>query len=308
MSSIDESRIKLFQLRALVAVAEHGSFGKAAAELNLTQSAISHAIASLEDELGVVLLYRGRQGASLTPTGEDILVPAQEILEQLHILASLTQKAKGLAGGQVRVAAIRSLATHWLPAAIASFKQRHPQIGISITHCVNHGEVYSTLRNGTADIGLMDLYKPKNVKVYEMFCDDYVALLPPQNQFSTPPNWNELVQIPLILPVPNDNSYHLLREYLSNLPIQLEIAYEVNEDTAIVKMVAEGLGMTILPYLAAIPIPPSIHTYPLPRPLQRQLGAVILEDGLHPPPVYAFLDLVQDLTKNNQLPHELSHT
>lgn len=307
MSSIDESRIKLFQLRALAAIAKHGSFGKAATELNLTQSAISHAIASLEDELGVVLLYRGRQGASLTPTGEELLIPIQKILEQLHTLINLTQKAKGLAGGQVRVAAIRSLATHWLPSAIASFKQRHPQISISITHCVNHGEVYRTLRSGTADVGLMDLYNLKGIQVYEMFCDNYIVLLPPQSQFTNPPNWSDLAQIPLILPVPHDNSYHLLREYLNHLPIHLKIAYEVNEDTAIVKMVAEGLGMTILPYLAAIPIPPSIHTYPLPQPLQRQLGAVILEDALHPPPVYAFLDLVQELTKTHQLPYELSH-
>jgi hypothetical protein len=58
---------KLSQIRALVAVAEFGSFGEAALQLGLTQPTVSHAIATLEDELGVILLARGRHGAQLTP-------------------------------------------------------------------------------------------------------------------------------------------------------------------------------------------------------------------------------------------------
>ncbi|HEY9762125.1 MAG TPA: LysR family transcriptional regulator [Trichocoleus sp.] len=300
MSSVDVSKIKLFQLRAFAAVAEYGSFGKAAAELELTQSAISHAIASLEEELGVMLFSRGRRGATLTPVGIEVIGNAQQILHHLDQLVSTTQKAKGLAGGQVRVAAIRSLATHWLPQVIAAFKQRHPQISITLTRCVNHGEVQMTLQNGAADIGLMDLYKPSGLRVYELFADDYVALLPPKATVSqTHPTWEQLSQYPLILPVPNDNSYALLREYLAQLPLPLEIAYELNEDSAIVSMVAEGLGMTILPYFAAIPIPKGVKVRSLPQPLRRQLGAVILEEGFHSPPVYAFLETMLQMSASD---------
>lgn len=296
MSSIDVSKIKLFQLRAFVAVADYGSFGKAAVELDLTQSAISHAIASLENELGVILFARGRHGATLTPVGAEILHNAQQILQNLDQLVSTTQKARGLATGQVRVAAIRSLATHWLPSVIAAFKQRYPQIGVTMTRCTNHGEVQATLESGQADVGLMDLYKPQGLKIYSLFSDDYVALLPPTaHQVPKTPTWAQLQPFPLILPVPHDNSYTLLREYLAQLPLHLEIAYEVNEDSAIVSMVAEGLGMTILPYLAAIPLPKDVQVRPLPQPLKRQLGAAILESGLHSPPVYAFLETMQQM-------------
>jgi DNA-binding transcriptional LysR family regulator len=294
MSTVDVSRIKLFQLRAFVAVAEHGSFGKAAAELELTQSAISHAIASLEEELGVVLFSRGRRGAVLTPTGTEVIDNARQILHHLDQLVSTTQQARGLTGGQVRVAAIRSLATHWLPQVIAAFKQRYPQIGVTITRCVNHGEVQTALQTGAADVGLMDIDHPAGLEVYELFADDYLALLPPQAQIPDGAlTWAHLRQYPLILPVPSDNSYSLLREYLSQLPVHLDIAYELNEDSAIVSMVAQGLGMSILPYFAAIPIPQGVQVRSLPLPLKRQLGAAILADGIHSPPVYAFLDTIQ---------------
>lgn len=296
MNSIDVSRIKLFQLRAFVAVATAGSFGKAALDLDLTQSAISHAIASLEDELGLVLFTRSRRGATLTPTGATIIDNARIILDNLDQLVYAAEKSRGLAVGLVRVAAIRSLATHWLPQVIATFKQQHPQIGVTITRCVNHGEVQATLEAGQADVGLMDLKNPQGFKVYHLFADDYLALLPPNAQVDVDnPTWEQLQAYPLILPVPQDNSYTLLREYLAQLPVQLAVAYELNEDSAIVSMVAEGLGMSILPYFAAIPIPNQVKVCALPQPLQRQLGAVILETALHNPPVYAFLDTIQQV-------------
>ena len=294
MSSIDVSRIKLFQLRAFVAVADSGSFGKAALQLEMTQSAISYAIGGLEEELGVVLFSRGRKGATLTTVGLEMVNNAKYILQNLDQLVQVADRARGLETGRVRVAAIRSLATHWLPQVIAVFKQHHPKITVSITRCVNHGRVQDMLEAGVADVGLIDLYHPKGLDIYDLFADEYLAFLPPDAQVNVQtPNWDQFRPYPLILPVPQDNSYSLLREYLSQLPVKLEVAYELNEDSTIVSMVAQGLGMTILPYLAAIPIPASVITCPLPQPLQRPLGAVVVTEGFHSPAVYAFLETLR---------------
>jgi DNA-binding transcriptional LysR family regulator len=291
MSAIDVSQIKLFQLRAFVTVADCGSFGKAALELNITQSAVSYAIGGLEDELGVVLFSRGRKGAILTSVGQEMQSNARQILLNLGQMVQTAEKSRGLETGQVRVAAIRSLATHWLPQVIAIFKEQYPNISITITRCVNHGKVQETLEGGLADVGLIDLYKPQGLDIYPLFSDNYLAFLPPGTAVnSEAPTWEQFQQHPLILPIPQDNSYTLLREYLSELPIKLEIAYELNEDSAIVSMVAQGLGMTILPYLAAIPVPPEVVTCPLPQPLQRPLAAVVVADSFHSPAVYAFLE------------------
>lgn len=296
MNTIDVSRIKLFQLRAFVTVADSGSFGKAALDLDMTQSAISYAIAALEDELGVVLFLRGRKGAVLTPVGHEMIDSGRQILQNLEQFVKVAETSRGLETGRVRVAAIRSLATHWLPQGIAVFKERHPNLAVTITRCVNHGNVQEMLREGTADIGLIDLYKTSGLDIYELFADQYLAFFPPGAKVNVEtPTWEQFQRYPMILPVPQDNSYALLREYLSHQPVTLEVAYEVNEDSTIVSMVAQGLGMTILPYLAAIPVPETVITCPLPLPLERSLAAVVLEDSLHSPAVYAFLETLQKM-------------
>lgn len=296
MKVIHDFDIKLSQLRALVAIVEQGSFGKGALVLGVTQSALSHAIATLEETLGIVLLFRGRQGAIPTDAGQKVVEQARVVLQTVEKIVYVSQAERGLTAGQVRIAAIRSLATHGLPTAIAAFKQRYPNITVTVTRCTNHGDVQKALRAGEADLGLMDIDSPQGFTVYELFADDYVALLPPHADRSADClSWQIVNQHPLILPVPQDNSYAKLRAYLSRLPFSLEIAYEVNEDAAITSMVAAGLGMTILPYLAAIPIPEAVTLKVLPEPLQRTLGAVLLEDALQTPAVYTFLDTLKSL-------------
>jgi DNA-binding transcriptional LysR family regulator len=90
MHEVKDGNLKISQLRALVAVAEHGNFSCSALALGLSQSTVSHAIATLEDELGVVLLFRGRHGATLTPIGEQVIQEARQIL---HLLGTIREKA-----------------------------------------------------------------------------------------------------------------------------------------------------------------------------------------------------------------------
>ncbi|NJO50380.1 MAG: LysR family transcriptional regulator, partial [Leptolyngbyaceae cyanobacterium RM2_2_4] len=84
MRDVSRDGIKLSQLRALIAVADHGNFSEAALYLDVSQSAVSHAIATLESELGVVLLSRGRHGANLTPVGQQIIQYARQVMQMLE--------------------------------------------------------------------------------------------------------------------------------------------------------------------------------------------------------------------------------
>lgn len=296
MSSIDVSKIKLFQLRAFVAVADSGSFGEAAMALNLTQSAVSHAIAALEAELGVMLFVRGRRGASLTFVGEQMIDRVRQMLQLLDSVVDQAIAARGLQTGRVRIAAIRSLAANWLPLVMAVFNQRFPQINVTLTKCFDFIEVHAALRNHSADIGLTDVYDRTGYHVVEIGLDPYVLLLPANGvRFSQPLSWQYISQYPLIMPAPNDHGYAELRTYVANLEHQPKIAYEINEDSTIVNMVAQGLGAAILPYLAALPIPATVYVNHLPRPLTRVLGAVATDNTLHPPAVFTFLDIIKQV-------------
>jgi DNA-binding transcriptional LysR family regulator len=127
-----QSQLKLSQLQVLIAVADCGSFSEAALQLQMSQSAISYAIAALEEDLGVVLFSRGRYGACLTPVGEQIVDRARQITYLMDDIVKQANLARGLRGGHLRISSFRSAATHILPEVIAEFCRRYPAIAVSI--------------------------------------------------------------------------------------------------------------------------------------------------------------------------------
>jgi DNA-binding transcriptional LysR family regulator len=295
MNKINPYKLKISQLRALIAVAEHSNFSEAALHLELSQSAVSHAIANLEEELGVVLLSRGRHGAHPTPVGERVIAKARQVLQLLEGIVQEANREKGLQGGQVRVAAFRSVATHILPGVIARFRHQFPGITVSITEFFDFAGVEQALREGHVDIGFTYLPSGDEFETWELMRDDYIALLPPNSGLrNVKINWEQLAAYPLIVPSTNSCSLKI-RNHLRRSEYPLKIAYEVREDSTIVSMVQQGLGAAILPRLAAEPLPSGIQVCSLPIPLERIIGTAMLKEALHTPAVYAFLDVVRNI-------------
>lgn len=286
--------MKLSQLRILVAVADRGNFSEAALRLEMSQSAVSHAIAALEDHLGVVLLLRGRHGAKLTPVGETIVAEAREIVQRADRIIRAAEAAKGLKGGQIRIASLRSVATHILPIAIAQFHQRFPDISVSLDEKEDYPGVEQALRDGEVDVGFTFLPASEDLETWEVLRDEYLALCPPdfrlrQSQLS----WAELAAQPLIMPPIESGMMRQVHQHVRQHGYQLNVAYQVETDATIVNLVAQGLGATILPRLAAEPIPAAVQVFHLPVPLERVIGVAVLAAGLHPPPVFAFLEVLK---------------
>lgn len=289
--------IKLSQLRALVAVAKAGNFSEAALNLEISQSAVSHAIATLEDELGVVLLSRGRHGATLTPIGEQIVSHAREIMGLVEGIGKAANLAKGLESGEVRVVSFRSAGTHLLPIVIAQFRQRFPGISVSLLEFRGDDKVEQWLREGRAEIGIICLPPSDGFQTWELAHDEYVVLLPPD--VKVPGNrltWEFLESYPLILPPQTDYCYTLIRGHLTTVGRTVKPTFEIMEDSTIVSMVMQGLGATIMARLAAEPLPPEIQVYRLPVPLERTIRAAIVEEALYSPAVYAFLETLKQIS------------
>lgn len=294
MNEINSSRIKLSQLRALVAVAEYSNFSEAALQLEISQSAVSHAIASLEQELGVVLLSRGRHGARPTPVGERVINNARQVLQLLEGIVKEANLEKGLHGGSVRIASFRSVATHVLPVVIARFRSRFPKIAVNIIEHFDHEGVEQALREGRADIGFTILPTSSEFETWEILHDEYIALLPPTSKLRNASlTWEQLAAYPLILCSPTDACGMRVRRHLLALGLPLKVAYEVNEDSTIVSMVVQGLGAAILPRLAAEPIPAEVQVSSLPVPLERVIAVAVLANALQTPAVFAFLDILK---------------
>ena len=294
MNEINTRRMKLSQIQALLAVADCANFSEAALQLELSQSAVSHAIASLETELGVQLFHRGRHGAQLTPVGERVLIHGHQIARALEMMVKEADLEKGLQGGQVRIVTFRSVATHILPGIIVKFRDRFPKIAVSITEVYYTQAVEEALRSGKADIGFVSLPISDEFETREILRDKYIVLLPPTAKLlNAKITWEELAAYPLILQPPETACSIPLRKYLTTSEFPLNIAYELSEDSTIVSMVMQGLGTAILPRLAAEPIPAKVKVCSLPRDFERVIAVAVLRDALLIPAVFAFLDLVK---------------
>src|ERR671916_509875 len=117
----------LAQLRALVAVADRGGFTRAAAELGLTQSAVSHAVAALERELGQRLVDRDRVGAVLTAAGKAVVDDAREAVRAADRVAERAAASAGELVGELRLGGMPSTNLAVLPALQRRFARRHPE-------------------------------------------------------------------------------------------------------------------------------------------------------------------------------------
>jgi DNA-binding transcriptional LysR family regulator len=291
---MNPGKLKLSQLRALVAVADCGNFSEAALQLDLSQSTISHAIATLEEELGVMLLQRGRHGARLTPVGDRITAHARGVLNLLDAMTSEANQAKGLEGGQLRIASFRSVATHVLPGAIARLHQRYPTITVSVLEMDEVHQLEQALLKGKADLCVAETLEGEDFESLHIFDDDYVALLPPGYQPRIGPlSLDDLRAMPLIGSSHSSCGSRIHHE-LSRQDAPLELAYCIRHDSSMVAMVQQGLGIAILPRLAAEPIPTDVRICPLPFLLSRPIGATILKEALHTPALYAFLDALRE--------------
>jgi DNA-binding transcriptional LysR family regulator len=284
--------MNILHLRILLMVVECGSFSTAALKLDTSQAAVSRAIAALEDELGVSLLTRGRFGAHPTLVGERVLHHVRQILQARENIDREINLVKGLDGGRVRIASFRSAATHLLPPKLAQFSQRFPRIEVTLTEADPTG-IEQALREGKVDLGLLPLPRSDEFETWEITRDEFVVLLPfAKTPVSDELTWQELSAYSFIL-YNYAECTSAVRNHWSQWQQSFKVAYEIKEDSTIVSMVAQGLGAAILPRLAALPIPEGIEVRSLPVPLERAIGAVVLSNVLHPPAVFAFLDLLR---------------
>ncbi|MGC1308684.1 MAG: LysR family transcriptional regulator [Phormidesmis sp.] len=289
-----KDKVKLSQLRSLIEVAETGSFSEAALQLDVSQSTISHSIATLEDALGVVLVHRGRQGASLTPVGSVICAQAQAVLGLVDKMGLEATRARGTEGGLVRIAAFRSLASEILPGAIAHLHEHHPTIQITITEFDGLQALIHAVTEGQADLSMADLLQGSQFETFKIMDDPFIALLPPNRpDIHSQLTWEDLRKHPLI--TSSSDCCKIIAAYLQAAQPPIPVDYLISNDSTAVGMTRQGLGITLLPKLAAQPIPQDVRTAHLPFDIARPLGISWLRDTLLTPSTYAFLDTFRHL-------------
>ena len=150
---MDWDKLKIFH-----AVAEAGSFTNATVNLNLSQSAISRQIQSLEDDLKVKLFERHARGLTLTENGEYVYKTAHEVISKLKEVETSLGDQKNKPSGKIIITTVRSFGTHWLTPRIQEFMSLNPEVEVELIF----DDKELDLSTRQADIGIF-MRRPKKL-------------------------------------------------------------------------------------------------------------------------------------------------
>jgi DNA-binding transcriptional LysR family regulator len=169
-------RLTLEQLRIFVAVAERQHVTRAAEALNLAQSAVSAAIASLESRHDTKLFHRVGRHIELTEVGRDFLDEARAVLARTAAAELMLAEFGGLLRGSLSVCASQTIAGYWLPRHLAAFRRAHPGIELRLT-VGNTAQVAAAVHNGTAELGFVEGAVSNPALLSEVVARDQLVLV-----------------------------------------------------------------------------------------------------------------------------------
>lgn len=245
------------QLKLFVKIAQTGSFTKAGIELNMTQPAVSRAISSLEDELGIALLIRDKgKGIMLTDIGKQILDHCHDILNSHDKIEQAIAREKGLEVGTIRVGAFPVASARFLPKIIKYISAKYPGVTLEL-HEGTIDELKQWLRERRIDVGF---------------------ILPPAEEWHTIPLYREKMYVAVTeghpfsklpaVPVQmlagekmiscKEGYEQPILELFERGHTDLEIKYVVHNVNTALGLAQEGLGIPILSEFNVQTLPPGI--------------------------------------------------
>ena len=175
----------LFSYEIFDAVARQGSFNKAAQQLHLTPSAISHAIAVMEAELGFTLFNRGKNGVTMTSYGASLYPSIRAVLNSDEALQQSIARLNGLEKGKVKLGAFNSVCAGMLPGILKGFMAQYPQIEVEV-YQGTYDDVKEWLRTGQIDLAFLSSTCREEFTLTELFKEPLLCITPAD--WPEPPN------------------------------------------------------------------------------------------------------------------------
>lgn len=255
---------------AFIETVDLGSFTKAADKLNYSQSGISRMINDLEKEWNVSLIERNNSGLTLTSDGKFLYSYIKNLDNSYLKLASAVDNLNGLQSGTIRIGTFSSVATHWLPKIITAFKKDYPKIDFELLLGDYH-EIENWISTGRVDLGFVKSPTLDKFDTIEIESDPLMAILPqnhPTKHLETFPI-EDFDNSNFILLDKNGNSD--ISNFLSKNNIHPNINFITWDDYAIMSMVENNLGISILPKLILQRNPYNILVKPLSIPFDRKI-------------------------------------
>ena len=292
----------LTQLHIFVQIAQLKSVSLAAKQLKISQSAVSHALKSLEHSWQVSLFSREGQQMLLTPIGQTLLQHAKVMLATQRSMQQEIAAVQGLQRGQLKIGSFGASASiHLLPELMQAYRKKYPQIEIFVDEGTDH-QVTEWILNQQVDVGFAVLPNLQ-LDTYPLLRDIFIALVPKSYAIAVQASIaiEQLADYPFIMTHAGSQTH--VEKLLQDYAVHPKIQYQVSQLLTILNMVNQQEGIAIVADMALSPALLALHPQVIKRPLRpntdRQIGLAVKNQQLMSPATRAFIALAQQLYQQN---------
>lgn len=281
------------QLEIFVTVIECQSFSLAASHLGISQSGVSHAVANLEEELGVLLIERHRPGIALTEMGKCMIRHARQMLGLHDAILQEAAATKGLKLGSVRIGSFGPTSSvRLLPQLMWAFGQKYPEIEIRVFEAGDR-EVVEWLHDRYVDVGFV-MFPNEMVDTIQIAEDQLVVVIPAGHPLAKRSAIRpaELSSEPFILS--GGGSRPLIEEVFRSAGVRLNVRYRLQQVLSILEIVRRGLGVSVVAELALPEDCKGLSIVPFEPRVVRRIGLAVRDRNNLSLASRAFFEFVQE--------------
>ena len=244
------------QVRAFIAVVDHGSFSEAARATGLSQPAVTMQIQGLESDLGATLLERRYRKVELTEAGRALLPFARRVMAELDEARTEIERLSDSVGGHLELAVSTTPGQYILPRLLGSFLRTYPEVSVSL-RVYDSADVVARVEAGEAHLGMTGArISGAKVEYEEMGTDQLLMICPPDSPLAGRPNvlLAEVAEQPFIVRENGSGTRMVFEQALRDGgidPLELNVVMELGTSEAIVNAVEGGMGVGVVSHWMA---------------------------------------------------------
>ncbi|MBN9671513.1 LysR family transcriptional regulator [Roseibium aggregatum] len=289
-------------LEAFVAVAELGSFGKAASYLNLSQTALSHRIRKLEADLGVQLIVRTTREVSLTKEGQKLLPQVRRDLRQLADAYSGLRQRGRAKQEELSFACLPTFAYCYLSSILKTFSCECPNVSVQLED-QPVARIYELVQEGEVEFGISVVgARHWDLDIEEIYTEPYVLLVPCDHPLASRDSITraDLSGLDFVRIKTQSTNRKLIDEALGEHSSEFVWRYEVQNSAMAMRLVAEGVALTVLPSLTSGLFGAQLKALPFSDvKMQRTLGVVTRKGLPLSRPATRLLEIIRACLRDN---------
>lgn len=244
--------MELHQLQYVVEVASQKNFTRAADKINVSQSTLSQQIAKLEDELGVKLFERNSRTVDLTQIGEEFIIQAKILLDNLEKSKQIVMEYKGLIKGTLRIGVIASLGRIDYADMMTEFYRQYPGVNFEIVQAGTY-ELLEKLAAKAIEVAFVVMpteAQYRDINFRHLAYDDYVLALPPSHRLAGKEALDlaEVAQEKFVFHPATDRMYSICMDACIRAGFHPHIVCESNHSPTCLSLISAGMGIGFFPW------------------------------------------------------------